>query len=214
MITLSIGKHINSHKNYYSFALSITIGSLVANMGFNTKLRFLDMFLSFLTLVGLFILFQVLTSKSRRLRTWLSGRPTILIEKGKLLDENMKKIRFSLDDLNQRLREQGVFDIFEIESAFLEASGELSILKKSEYHPTTKKDLHIPSEGRYLPIELIMDGKIIKKNLTGTYNMNWIESECTKRKLKIEDVYYAVINSNGTLFIDAYHDDLPSPDIE
>ncbi|KHE66853.1 hypothetical protein LD39_20570, partial [Halobacillus sp. BBL2006] len=70
VVTLIIGKHINSHKNYYSFALSITIGSFIANMGFNTRLNFFEMLTGFLSLIFLFYLFLVLSSRSRRLRFW------------------------------------------------------------------------------------------------------------------------------------------------
>ena len=145
LVTMVIGKHINSHKNHYSFALSITIGSFVANMGFDTNLKFKEMFISFLALVVLFYLFLSLSSRSRNMRKWLSGRPTVLIEKGKLLEENMKKVKFSIDDLNQFLREKDIFNIFEVEYALLEVSGELSILKKKSFQHATKQDLHLPN---------------------------------------------------------------------
>lgn len=67
-----------------------------------------------------------------------------------------------------------------------------------------------PSSGN-LPIELIMNGKIFNKNTDGPYNYKWIEEQCQKRNSDIKDVYYAVINSNGTLFIDLYDDHLHSP---
>ncbi|KHE71497.1 DUF421 domain-containing protein, partial [Halobacillus sp. BBL2006] len=152
---------------------------------------------------------------SRRLRFWFSGHPTVVIEGGKILEGNMKKIKFSLDDLNQHLRELGVFDIFEVDYALVEVSGELSVRKKSQFQPPTKHDLQLYSSPGTLPIEIIMDGTIIKKNLTARYHENWIHSECKKRNLKIENVYYAVVNSNGTLFIDTYNDHIHNPvDIE
>lgn len=215
IVTMAIGKHINSHKNYYSFALSITIGSFIANMGFDTNLDFTEILFSLITLIFVFYLCLLLSSRSRKLRMWFSGRPTVLIEKGKILDENMKKIKFSLDDLNQHLRENGVFEIYEVEYALLEVSGDLSILKKKDYQCIVRKDIQLSSDQGTLPIELIMDGKVITKNLTSHYNKDWILSECHKRKLKIEEIYYAVINSNGSLFIDKFNDQIISPtDIE
>lgn len=215
LVTLVIGKHINPHKNHYSFALSITIGSFIANMGFDTNLKFKEMLSSFFVLLIMFYLFMVLSSRSRNARKWLSGRPTVLIEKGKLLDKNIKKIKFSIDDLNQLLREKDIFNICEVEYALLEVSGELSILKKKPFQNTTKQDLNLPTYSESLPVELIMDGKIIKKNATGIYNREWIEVECKKRNLCIEEIYYAVINSSGYLFVDKYEDKLSSPtDVE
>ncbi|OLS39199.1 DUF421 domain-containing protein [Bacillus sp. MRMR6] len=209
-VTFFIGKHINSHKNHYSFALSVTIGSFIANMGFDTSIKFKEMLASFLSLVLMYYLFMVVSSRSRRIRKWVSGKPTVLIEKGKLLDENMKKAKFSLDDLNQLLREQGIFNIYELEYVLLEVSGELSILKKQPYQNPVKQDFNMAHSSVSLPIELIMDGEIIEKNTAGKYNREWLEVECQKRNLQIDEIYYAVINSNGTLFIDKYEDQLSS----
>lgn len=210
IVNLFIGKHINSHKNYYSFSLSIVIGSFVANMGFDMNLSFWETFFSFVALILVFYLLLLLSSRSRRIRASLTGQPTVLIEKGKILEENMKEIHFSLDDLNQCLRELGIFDIYEVEYALLEVSGELSILKKTPFQAITKKDLQAAYAPVSLPIELIMDGKVIMENLTHHYNMGWIQTECKKRNIKIEDIYYAVINSNGSLFIDCYRDNIHS----
>ncbi|NRG47618.1 DUF421 domain-containing protein [Bacillus sp. CRN 9] len=215
LVTLVIGKQINSHKNHYSFALSITIGSFIANMGFDTNLKFKEILISFFALVILFYFFMLLSSRSRRFRKWLSGRPTILIEKGKILDKNMKKVKFSIDDLNQHLREKEIFNISIVDYACLEVSGELSILRKKPFQNTTNRDFNLGHTSETMPIELIMDGKIIEKNLTSEYSHQWLENECHKRNLQIQDLYYAVINSNGVLFIDKYNDQLKSPtDIE
>ena len=211
LVTLLIGKHINTHKNHYSFALSVTIGSFIANMGFDTKLNFFEMLLSFITLLVMFYFFLILSSRSRQLRKWLSGRPTVLIEEGKILEENMKKLKFSIDDLNQQLREKSIFNVEEVEYALLEVSGELSILKKEKFQTTTRKDFHFYSTKKTLPVELIMDGSLIRKNTDGKYSASWIINECKKRNLQVEDVYYAVVNSDGYLFIDTYKDRITSP---
>ncbi len=211
LVTIILGKHINIHKNHYSFALAITIGSFIANMGFNTKLNFGVMLAAFLALILLYYAFLLLASRNRRLRRWFSGQPTVVMENGKILDENMKKIKFSLDDLNQHLRELGVFDIYEVDYALVEASGKLSMRKKDRFQTPTKQELHLQSTTEGVPVELIMDGKIIRKNLTDPYSENWIRSQCQKQNIAVDDVYYAVVNSNGSLFIDTYKDHIHSP---
>ncbi|RWZ59905.1 DUF421 domain-containing protein [Halobacillus fulvus] len=215
IITLLVGKHINAHKTHYSFALSITIGSIIANMAFDTAIPFVEILASFLTIFAAFYIFLTLSSRSRSIRKWFSGTPTVLVENGKILEGNMKKIKLSLDDLDQRLREAGVFDLGELEYVLLEVSGQLSIQKKNINLTVTKKDLNIPYDPSSLPRELIMDGKLVDKNLNQEFNSWWIQQECEKRNVKISDVYYAVVNSNGTLFMDFFKDNLQSPsDVE
>ncbi|MDP4084967.1 MAG: DUF421 domain-containing protein [Bacillota bacterium] len=209
-LTLFWGKQINSHKNHFNFALSITIGSYIANMGFDTNLKFLPMLFSFLTLSLLYFMFSFISLKNRQLRKWFSGKPTILIEKGKILDENLKKCRFTLDDLSQQLREKYVFDVNEVEYALLEVSGNISILLKPRFKNVTKNDLQLNNNNQktVLPIEVIMEGKIIEENLTNTYNHEWIKNECKKRMVDLNDVYYLVISTNGQIYYDLFNDNV------
>ena len=213
IVTLWLGKQVNTKLNYYNFALSITVGSFVANMGFDYNLHFFSMLAAFLSLVCVYYIIAFLSSRSRILRKWLSGRPTIIIEQGKILDSNMKKIKYTLDDLNQQLREQGIFDVVQVEYAVLEVSGKLSVLKKEKYQTIEIKDL-FPTKtqsNRNLPIELIMDGVAIEKNYNKQFSKKWLEQQLKQRKLQIEDIQYAVISSNGFLFMDLFDDGLTSP---
>ena len=213
LLSLWAGKQINGHINHYNFALSITIGSFIANMAFDTQLKFFPMLASFFTLIILYFCFSYLSSKYRRFRMWISGRPTVIMEDGKILDRNMQKVRYTLDDLNQQLRELGVFDISEVEYALLEVSGKLSVLKKTNYQLLKKEDL-FPNTGNQIviqPLELIMNGKIIEKNFNKKYSRQWLDEELAYKKLNLKDVQYAVISSNGRLFIDLYNDQLTAP---
>lgn len=212
LTTFFIGKQVNSHKNHFNLALSITLGSLIANMGFNVKIKFMPMLFSFLVLIIVYYLISIVSLKSRFLREWLSGRPTIVIDKGHILEENMRKLKYSLDDLNHGLRELEIFNIEEVEFALVEVSGKLSVLKKEPFQNVTKKDIvKLNAQPLHLPIELIMDGQLIEKNLTPHYNEDWIQRELNKRKVMMNEVFYAVINTNGQLFVDQYKDRLSSP---
>ncbi len=213
IVTLWLGKQVNANRNYYNFALSITIGSFIANMGFDYKLHFFSMLAAFLSLICIYFILSLLSSRSRMLRKWLSGRPSIIMEQGKILDSNMKKIRYTLDDLNQQLREQGIFDVAEVEYAVLEVSGKLSVLKKERYQPLVKKDVFPANSqsNRTLPIELIMDGVAIEKNFNESFSKQWLNQQVKHRKLQIKDIQYAVISSNGSLFLDLFADGLTSP---
>jgi uncharacterized membrane protein YcaP (DUF421 family) len=212
-VSIWIGKQVNSHNNHYNFALSVTLGSFIANMGFDTNLKFTPMFASFIALIFMYLISSLISNKNRRFRLWLSGEPTVVIENGKLLDGNMKKIRYTLDDLNQQLREQGIFDLIEVEFALLEVSGKLSVLKKTNYQSVTKNEIVSTntSVDIHLPIELVMDGKVVEKNLNSQYSSAWLKQELQSRNLQLKDIQYAVISSNSSLIIDLYNDHLKSP---
>lgn len=212
-VSIWIGKQVNSHNNHYNFALSVTLGSFIANMGFDTNLKFTPMLASFIALIFMYLISSLISIKNRRFRLWLSGEPTVVIENGKLLDGNMKKIRYSLDDLNQQLREQGIFDLIEVEFALLEVSGKLSVLKKTKYQSVTKNEIVSTntSVDIHLPIELVMDGKVVEKNLNSQYSSAWLNQELQSRNLQLKDIQYAVISSNSSLIIDLYNDHLKSP---
>ncbi|WP_428908117.1 DUF421 domain-containing protein [Niallia sp. Krafla_26] len=217
IVTLWLGKQVNANLNHYNFALAITIGSFIANMGFDYKLNFFPMLTAFLSLICIYFIFSYISSHSRIIRKWLSGRPSVIIEQGRILDSNMKKIKYTLDDLNQHLREQGIFDITEVEYAVLEVSGKLSVLKKDQYQPIVKKDIFPDTiqSGQILPIELIMDGAAIEKNLKEPFTKQWLDQQLKQRKLQVKEIQYAVITTNGSLFVDLYTDSLTSPtDIE
>lgn len=141
IVSLWMGRRVNSKNNHYNFAIAVIIGSFIANMGFDYDLRFIPMLAAFISLIAFYFLLSIISTKSRRFRLWLSGKPTVVIENGKLLDQNMKKIMYTIDDLNQQLREHGIFNIFEVEYALVEVSGKLSVLKKKTIKMSFKKIL-------------------------------------------------------------------------
>ncbi len=197
--TYFFGKRMTTHVNYHSFAVSITIGSIIANMGFETNLRFLPMLGSFLTLAFVFSLTSRISFKKVKFRKYLAGKPIVIIEKGEINLANTAKVKYTIDDLQQQLREQGIFTIEEIETAILEVSGKLSIQPKKEYKPVVKQDLdQIYRQGA---IELIIDGKIIAANLSAIYTQEWLEKQCQAYKLNVEQVSYAVVGTNDSFYI-------------
>ncbi|QXE03582.1 DUF421 domain-containing protein [Terribacillus sp. DMT04] len=121
--------------------MSIVIGSVIANMAIDPSVTFRHSLIVFIALVITFYLLLLLTFKNRKIKKYLSGTPTIIMEKGKLNEENMRRMKITMADLQQRFREHSVFDINEIETAYLEPSGQLSYEKKKIHQPITMADL-------------------------------------------------------------------------
>lgn len=212
-----LGKQTLSQMTIFDFIAAITIGSITAGLAYNVTLRPHTIVFSY----GLFILIiftiAVISIKSRRWRKFFAGDATVVIQNGKILEANMRKMRYTLDYLNQQLRIKDVFNIEEVLYAILEINGTLTVLKKPQYRNVTRQDLMISTNPECrLPIELIMDGEIIDKNFKeNNLSRSFIDAELHKRGLSIKDVLYAVLLANDNLYIDTYKDFLVSPiDIE
>jgi uncharacterized membrane protein YcaP (DUF421 family) len=220
IIARVLGKQTISQMTYHDFVAAITLGAITGNLAFNTKLNHWNIIASLFLFSGIAFLFTFISLKSRKSRKWLSGKPTIVIENGKILENNLMKLHLTLDTLNQELREKDIFDIQDVEYAVLELNGRVSVLRKPEYRQVRIKDLpqFISNDDTktIFPIELIMDGDIIKKNLEQNHlSETWIYDELKKRKLSLPDVCYAVKGTKGDLYFDLYKDKIKNPiDIE
>ena len=171
---------------------------------------------SYFTLIifsGILYILTFVALKSRKARKWVSGKPTVVIENGKILEQNLRKLKLTLDTLSQELREKNIFDFGEVDYAVLELNGKISVLKKPEYLPVIRKDLGISSSSKTtFPIELIMDGEIIFDNLrANSLTEKWLFEELNNRGLSVAEVSYAVKTTGGTLFFDQYKDNIQQP---
>jgi uncharacterized membrane protein YcaP (DUF421 family) len=219
LIAKILGKPTISQMTYHDFVTAITLGAITGNLALNIKLNPWYIVVSLLFYGGIAFLFTLISLKSRQSRKWLSGKPTVVIENGKILEQNLKKLRLTLDTLNQELREKDVFDIGEVEYAVLELNGRVTVLKKPEYQPILMKDLQKlgltakpqPAKPSF-PVELIMDGKLVSKNLAhAQVTETWLMDELSRRRLTPPDVCYAVKGTDGRLYIDLFEDRIKQP---
>ncbi|MDQ0493419.1 uncharacterized membrane protein YcaP (DUF421 family) [Paenibacillus brasilensis] len=208
-----LGKPTISQMTYHDFVAAITLGSITANLSFNSSVGVWNLITSLLIFSGIAYLLMFLAMKNRKLRSWLSGKPTVLIQEGKILESNMKKLRITLDTLNQELRSKNIFNIQDVHYAVLEMNGAISVLPKWESKPVTRKDLHLDDRSEHIfPIELMMDGSIIEANLKdNNITTDWLHAQIKKKGLSIENINYAVISSDGSIFFDEYKDRIKHP---
>ncbi len=207
LIAKMLGKQTISNMTFHDFVTSITLGAIAANLAFNETIKLSYLILSLIVITVTSYLLSVIALKSRKMRKWISGSPTVLIEGGKILEDNMRKVRYTLDSLDQALREKGIFNIEEVDYAVLEDNGVVSVLKKDEYKYVTKKDMKLLSNAQVFPIELIMDGKMMEKNLENNgLTKEWLELELKRKGKKISDVFYAARGTKQQLVFDFYED--------
>lgn len=141
--------------------------------------------------------------KSQKAREIICGKPSILIERGRILEDELKRNCYNLTDLLEELRISNVPNIADVEYAILENNGQLSVFPKSHKRPIIPEDfqIHPPYEG--LPLNLILDGKLNTNNLKrSNHDLTWLKEELGKQTiLRIEDVLLASLDSSGKLFV-------------
>ena len=208
-----LGKQTISNMTFHDFVSGITLGAIAANLALNDKLSPWHVIVSMLIFFGISLLVSKLALENRTWRRWVSGTPTVIVENGTILEDNMRKIRYTVDSLAQSLREKGIFDMEEVEYACLEDHGKLTVKKKSEYEWVTRRDLQLnPAAVRSFPVELIIDGNIIEDNLAHNgLTVQWLERELKQRNKTVADVFYAVRGTQHHLYFDYYQDNINKP---
>ncbi|MCR1976093.1 DUF421 domain-containing protein [Clostridium sporogenes] len=186
----------------FELAITIMISELASLPMQDSRIPLLHGIVPILTLLILQNLFSLIQLKSEKIRSLINGEPSILIEKGKIDFQELKNQRFNINDLMEELRLQGYYDLENIEYAILETSGQLSIIPKTEESPVTKKDLSLQATQERLPVTLILDGKINKKNLKLIKkDEQWLENKLKKDNISsYDELLIAILNSKGNLY--------------
>ena len=162
----------------------------------------------------LFLVFTITSQwaslKYRPLHKILSDEPTVVVHNGKILERNMRKMRYTMDDLTSQLRQRNAFNIVDVEFAIAEPNGQLSVLLKSQAAPLAPRDINIPTQYRGVPSELVVDGVIIEQNLRqNKLDEDWLLGELQKQGIQsLQEVFYASLDSDGKLYIDKKQDEL------
>lgn len=198
-----MGKRQIGELQPFELVIAIMLSELAAVPMQDPGIPLINGIIPILTLMCIEIIISVLTLKFQKLRKFVCGVPSILIEHGKLNEFEMQKQRFNLDDLMEDLRLLGYLDISDIEYAIVENSGKMSIIPKSNASFPTKKDLKIKCNDSKLPIGIILDGKLNKENLKiSGYNENWLIKQLANNNIdKYEDTFIAILDSSGKLFV-------------
>lgn len=163
--TKAMGRKQVSQLNLYDYVIGITIGSVAAEISINFEAKFLNGLIVMAVYTIVSILISHFTSKSIKLRRFVVGVPIIVIEDGKILEDNVEKSKIDLSDLLQEARNNGYFDISEIEFAIMEPNGKISFMPKSKYAPVTPSDMKLKVPYKGLCANLVLDGKIMSNNL-------------------------------------------------
>lgn len=155
-----------------------------------------------LTLLCLSSILSVLSAKSLRIRATLNGRPSIVIQDGRVLPRAMAKNRLTSDELMEELRINGYTDLSTVKYAILETSGRLSVIPYSNEKPVTVKMMNLPTQEGGLPLTIISDGRIISHNLLARgLDQTWLDKQLQARGIHSpKEVYLLTVDEENTIY--------------
>ena len=201
-----LGKKLIDQMTPFHFIAAIVLSELLGNAVYDKNIPITHILFTILIWGGLLFSIDYLAQKSRLLRKIFEGKPTMVIEHGQINYEQLKKSRMNINQLQGLLRQSEVFSIREVEFAFIEANGSISVLKKSPYQKTTLQDFNLPNQPVYLPITLIRDGELIQENLQEIdKDIHWLKNQLQANGVNlIENVLLAEWLKNDGLYVIPY----------
>ncbi len=189
-----------SQLDFFDYVCGITIGSIAAELA--TELEEPEKPLIAMIVYGLVSLaLNVLSHKIPKTRKYINGTPTIVMDAGKLYRKNIKKCNLDLSEFMLLCREQGYFNLEEIETAIFECNGKLSILPKEKSRPVTCEDVNLHPKQKKIDTELIMDGRILGENLKRMgLDEKWLRGQLRVQGYSSEkEVFLGVCSEDGQL---------------
>jgi len=158
---------------------------------------------SIVTIFCLELILSGLALRSVRLRGFLWGKPCFLIEKGHINQQEMRRNRFTIDELTEELRRQSVLDIQSVAYAVLETDGTLNVILRPENQPVTAAQMNIQMETASYPVILIDDGRILSDNLRKCgRNQRWLEKTLREHSIsKASEVFLLTVRENGSIYL-------------
>lgn len=203
LITMRLlGKRQLGEMELSEFVLAALIADLAAHPLQDIGIPLINGLVPILTLFCCEVLIAGATLKSVHLRSLFFGRPSVLILRGKVIQRELNKNRFSLDELMQELRNQGVLDISKIEYGILETDGRLNVILYASESPVTPAMLNIETSRDAYPAIIINDGHVMETNLRHLgRDMNWLTKQLNERgAYSPSDVFLMTLNKSGQIY--------------
>lgn len=213
VITKLLGKKQLSKLSFFEYIVGITIGDIAGSMSMDLDIRLTEGITSILIWSLFPVAISIISLRSKKFRDFVEGNSTVFIKNGKILEDNLKKEKYTADELLEQLRKKDVFRVADVEFATLEANGDLSILLKRDKRPLTIGDIkpYVPKEKE--PQTVIMDGEILDEPLaTARLNRGWLKQQLDQMGVAVENVFLAQVDSYGQLTVDLYDDRIQVPE--
>ena len=201
VIMRMMGKREIGQLQPFELAISIMIADLATIPMTETGIPIFNGIIPILGLLLMHILISMINLKSLKAREIICGKPRILIYRGKIDAKALKKERFTINELQEKLRGNNIVNLGDIEYAILETSGEVTIIQKPEKRGSIPEDFNIKPEYEGIPYDLVIDGKVMEQNLKKLgKNYNWLKKQVEKFGIKPEEALVVTIDGKGQIF--------------
>lgn len=196
-----MGKREIGQLQPFELAISIMIADLASIPMTEIGIPIFNGIVPILGLLVMHLIISLINLKSLKAREIICGKPSILIYRGKINEKELKKERFTINELEERLRGNNVVNLGDVEYAILETSGQVTVIQKPEKRNTIPEDFNIVPEYEGIPYDLVVDGKVMNKNLKAIgKNYNWLKKQVEKFDIKPEEALVVTIDGKGQIF--------------
>ena len=182
------------------FVVTLLVANLASIPMQNSGIPLFSGVVPILTVLGMELILAALSLRSIKLRQLLCGKPVILIENGRILQENLRKTRINLDELSGHLREKDVLDIRSVQFAILETNGNLSVFPYPAERPATAKEAGVQAARQYLPVTVISDGHLLEENLEKAgKNRAWVDRVLEERRADLSSTWLLTVDGGDKI---------------
>ena len=196
-----MGKREIGQLQPFELAISIMIADLASIPMTEIGIPIFNGIVPILGLLVMHLIISVINLKSLKAREIICGKPSILIYRGKINEQELKKERFTINELEERLRGNNVVNLGDVEYAILETSGQVTVIQKPEKRNTIPEDFNIVPEYEGIPYDLVVDGKVMMKNLKLIgKNYAWLKKQVEKFDIKPEEALIVTLDGKGQIF--------------
>lgn len=196
-----MGKREIGQLQPFELTIAIMIADLASIPMADSGIPISNGIIPILGLLVMHMIISIINLKSIKAREIICGKPSILIYRGKIDEKALKKERFTINELQERLRGNNIVNLGDVEYAILETNGEVTVIQKPEKRNTIPEDFNITPEYEGIPYDLVVDGKIMDKNLQAIgKNREWLKKQVEKFKMKPEEALVVTLDGKGQIF--------------
>lgn len=196
-----MGKREIGQLQPFELAISIMIADLATIPMTEIGIPITNGIIPILGLLIMHLIISMLNLKSTKIREIICGKPRILIYRGRIDEKALKKERFTINELQEKLRSIDVINLADVEYAILETSGEVTVIQKPNKRNLTPEDMSIEPEYEGIPYDLVIDGKVMDENLKKIgKNYEWLKNILKEYKMKPEEALVVTIDGKNQIF--------------